>query len=75
MCFPCRSSITNRAAKIQNKSYIVFFLIKKNLLWSKILSQGNEATYAEEEGEDHVVDENRLDEYVDVVHGVNVFCK
>ena len=36
-----------------------------------MLSQGNEATYAEEEGENHVVDKYRLDEYVNVVHVAN----
>ena len=41
-----------------------------------MLSQGNEATYAEEESEDHVVDENRLDEYVNIVHVPNaLMCK
>ena len=32
------------------------------------LAHGKVGAHAEEEGEDHVVDENRLDKYVNVVH-------
>jgi len=34
------------------------------------LAHGKVGTHAEEEGEDHVVDKDRLDEYVNVVHNL-----